>query len=75
MNAIVRHEMPCIQITSNDNSTGLLQNAWAGNYGEMGVPPTAWTGSTSILEQYWRTRNPVKYGHCYVFAGVATTSK
>ena len=48
-----------------------------GNWGRDfagGVEPWSWTGSTEILEQYMRTKTPVKYGQCWVFCGVTTTS-
>ncbi|WAR12580.1 TGMH-like protein [Mya arenaria] len=32
-----------------------------------------WTGSCAILEQYFRTKEPVRYGQCWVFSGVLTS--
>ncbi|WAR12501.1 TGMH-like protein, partial [Mya arenaria] len=32
-----------------------------------------WTGSTAILEQYYRNKKPVRYGQCWVFSGVLTS--
>lgn len=46
---------------------------WSGSY-ESGTPPWQWTGSAAILEQYLRTNGePVKFGQCWVFAGLTTT--
>lgn len=49
-----------------------------GNWGEDfrgGTPPTKWIGSMEILQQYYKKKKPVKYGQCWVFSGVLTTSK
>ncbi|CAG5134110.1 unnamed protein product, partial [Candidula unifasciata] len=51
---------------------GVLEGRWDGEYGD-GTSPMAWTGSVAILEEYWKTKRPVMYGQCWVFAGVATT--
>ena len=39
-----------------------------------GTKPFEWTGSAPILEEYAETMRPVKYGQCWVFAGVVATS-
>ncbi|XP_035914712.1 annulin-like [Anopheles stephensi] len=51
---------------------GLLRGNWSGNY-EDGTPPTAWTGSAKILQQFYDTGKTVNYGQCWVFGGVLTT--
>eukprot|EP00094_Tigriopus_californicus_P012932 TCALIF_12504-PA protein Name:"Similar to Hemocyte protein-glutamine gamma-glutamyltransferase (Tachypleus tridentatus)" AED:0.06 eAED:0.06 QI:229/0.77/0.6/1/0.55/0.5/10/109/752 len=51
---------------------GLLMGRWDGNYGD-GTKPFEWTGSVAILEEFMRTQASVKYGQCWVFAGVVTT--
>jgi integrin beta 1 len=43
--------------------------SWSGDY-SYGVAPTSWTGSTDILLSYYRTRKPVGYAQCWVYAAV-----
>jgi transglutaminase 1 len=51
---------------------------WSGKY-EDGTAPAAWTGSLAIVEEYFEKLSltgrlqPVKYGQCWVFAGVLAT--
>ena len=54
----------------------MLQGRWDGHYKD-GTKPTAWTGSVAILEEYMSKggSTPVKYGQCWVFAGLLTTGK
>ena len=48
---------------------------WDGEYGD-GVAPYKWTGSVRILEEYIKNGyKPVKYGQCWVFSAVVTTSR
>ncbi|NXV50678.1 TGM4 glutamyltransferase, partial [Uria aalge] len=58
-------------VNANDDSGVLLGN-WSGNY-DKGTSPLDWMGSVSILQQYYKTKKPVSYGQCWVFAGVLTT--
>ncbi|XP_072539448.1 transglutaminase 5, like [Salminus brasiliensis] len=59
-------------INSNDDCGVLLGN-WSEDY-SGGVHPSEWTGSREILKQWAQTRfSPVKYGQCWVFAGVMCT--
>jgi len=59
-------------VNSHDDN-GVLVGNWSGSY-ESGTPPWQWTSSAPILEQYLRTSGePVKFGQCWVFAGVTTT--
>ncbi|KAF0303147.1 Annulin [Amphibalanus amphitrite] len=51
---------------------GVLVGNWSGEYAG-GTAPTRWQGSVQILQQYHRTGRPVKFGQCWVFAGVSTT--
>ncbi|NXS92834.1 TGM4 glutamyltransferase, partial [Jacana jacana] len=58
-------------VNANDDEGVLLGN-WSGNY-DKGTSPLDWMGSVSILQQYYKTKKPVHYGQCWVFAGVLTT--
>lgn len=58
-------------INSNDDK-GVIEGRWDGEY-EDGTAPSAWTGSVPILEEFLSTEKEVKYGQCWVFAGVVTT--
>ncbi|XP_061432057.1 LOW QUALITY PROTEIN: protein-glutamine gamma-glutamyltransferase 2-like [Lethenteron reissneri] len=59
-------------INSNDDK-GVLQGNWSGKYPD-GTWPTSWTGSADILRCWYKTQcQAVKYGQCWVFAGVACT--
>ncbi|XP_066520134.1 transglutaminase 5, like [Hoplias malabaricus] len=59
-------------INSNDDCGVLLGN-WSENY-TGGVKPFDWTGSGDILKLWALSRfSPVKYGQCWVFAGVMCT--
>uniref|UniRef100_A0A3Q3GTS1 Protein-glutamine gamma-glutamyltransferase 2 n=1 Tax=Labrus bergylta TaxID=56723 RepID=A0A3Q3GTS1_9LABR len=52
---------------------GVLLGRWHGDYVD-GVHPTHWTGSVSILQRWYQNNcHPVKYGQCWVFAGVMCT--
>lgn len=61
------------QVNANDDRGVLLGN-WSGNYSN-GTSPTDWIGSVSILQKYYKTKQPVCYGQCWVFSGVLTTGK
>ncbi|XP_070577279.1 hemocyte protein-glutamine gamma-glutamyltransferase-like [Ptychodera flava] len=58
-------------MNSKDND-GVLVGNWTGEY-EDGTSPTEWSGSEAIFEQYMATKKPVKYGQCWVFAGLGTS--
>ncbi|XP_051804447.1 protein-glutamine gamma-glutamyltransferase 6-like [Acanthochromis polyacanthus] len=56
-------------INSNDDS-GVLEGRWEFPY-IGGKRPTHWTGSYAILNKWLQSGcRPVKYGQCWVFAGV-----
>ncbi|CAG5125633.1 unnamed protein product, partial [Candidula unifasciata] len=59
-------------VVNYQDDRGVLHGKWKGSF-SGGVPPTTWTGSPAILEQYCRTKSTVKYGQCWVFAGVTLT--
>ncbi|NXU54874.1 TGM4 glutamyltransferase, partial [Turnix velox] len=58
-------------VNANDDN-GVVMGNWSGNY-DKGTSPLDWMGSVSILQQYFKTKKPVPYGQCWVFAGVLTT--
>ncbi|KAJ8011743.1 hypothetical protein DPEC_G00061430 [Dallia pectoralis] len=58
-------------INSQDDN-GVLVGNWTGEYAG-GVSPTTWSGRVDILKEYHKKGMPVKYGQCWVFAGVTTT--
>ncbi|KFQ19178.1 Coagulation factor XIII A chain, partial [Merops nubicus] len=58
-------------INSRDDD-GVVAGSWDNTY-TYGVAPSAWTGSVDILLEYYSSRQPVRYGQCWVFAGVFNT--
>lgn len=60
-------------VNSNDDN-GALLGRWGKEF-PNGTPPTSWVGSVDILQQYFKSETSVRYGQCWVFAGVLTTSK
>ena len=62
-----------IQVNSNDDD-GFLVGSWSGNY-EDGTAPSHWNSSPAIFRKYFKKSQPVKYGQCWVFSGLVTTSK
>uniref|UniRef100_A0A2C9LAG3 Transglutaminase-like domain-containing protein n=1 Tax=Biomphalaria glabrata TaxID=6526 RepID=A0A2C9LAG3_BIOGL len=60
-----------VQVNSNDDD-GVVVGRWSGNYAD-GHSPASWTGTPAILEEYWKTKEPVKYGQCWVFSAVTTS--
>lgn len=61
-----------LQVNSPDDN-GCLKGNWSTEF-DGGTPPTKWVGSMKILQKYYTNKKPVKYGQCWVFAGVLTTS-
>ncbi|KAG7495423.1 protein-glutamine gamma-glutamyltransferase E-like [Solea senegalensis] len=56
-------------INSTDDS-GVLEGSWGSSF-EGGFSPSHWNGSHAILKGWFnRDCHPVKYGQCWVFAGV-----
>ena len=62
-------------MNKNDGDGGILFGNWSSNDEDYkdGTDPTAWSGSSAILEEYMRTKMPVKYAQCWVFGGTLTT--
>lgn len=60
------------RIVNSNDDRGVVTGRWDGDYAD-GTAPAAWTGSVPILEEFLETGESVKYGQCWVFAGVVTT--
>nr|XP_033819130.1 protein-glutamine gamma-glutamyltransferase 6-like isoform X2 [Geotrypetes seraphini] len=59
-------------INSNDDK-GVLVGNWSGKY-LGGISPLRWYGSTDILLKWYKRKfTSVKFGQCWVFAGVGCT--
>ncbi|XP_061680495.1 protein-glutamine gamma-glutamyltransferase K-like [Syngnathoides biaculeatus] len=59
-------------INSRDDQ-GVVEGNWSGDYSQ-GTSPTVWSGSMEILTEYHKSNGtPVKYGQCWIFAGIVTT--
>uniref|UniRef100_A0A0K8TAB6 protein-glutamine gamma-glutamyltransferase n=1 Tax=Lygus hesperus TaxID=30085 RepID=A0A0K8TAB6_LYGHE len=58
-------------INSPDDN-GVVAGNWSEDFGG-GADPWSWVGSKAILQKYFAKKKPVKYGQCWVFAGVLTT--
>ena len=50
----------------------VLYGRWDGSYSD-GVEPTQWVGSEDILKRWLRSKRPVRYAQCWVFAAILTT--
>ncbi|XP_037374716.1 coagulation factor XIII A chain [Talpa occidentalis] len=70
-NAVKVSRVGSAMINAKDDE-GVLVGSWDNVYA-YGVPPSAWTGSTDILLEYRSSERPVRYGQCWVFAGVFNT--
>ena len=53
-------------------SSNVLLGRWDGRYGD-GVHPSRWVGSERIFQQWLNSGSKVRYGQCWVFAGLLTT--
>jgi len=69
---VCRHLIDRAAAKETDGSGGILIGRWAFNY-PGGQRPTAWTRSKEIFAEFDTTGNAVKYGQCWVFAGVLTS--
>ncbi|KAM4583270.1 protein-glutamine gamma-glutamyltransferase E-like [Fundulus diaphanus] len=58
------------RVISNMINNGILEGNWSNDF-RYGKPPTHWSGSYAILKQWYASLcSTVKYGQCWVFAGV-----
>ncbi|XP_077315316.1 protein-glutamine gamma-glutamyltransferase E-like [Lithobates pipiens] len=58
-------------MVNSNNDNGIVLGNWSGKY-TGGVSPTTWNGSAAILRQ-WMQSGPVRFGQCWVYAGVLCT--
>ena len=66
---VSQHLSAMVNIQDNN---GILEGNWSDNY-SGGASPLSWTGSAEILNQFMKTRKPVKFAQCWVFSGVLTS--
>ncbi|KAJ6655544.1 hypothetical protein lerEdw1_005015 [Lerista edwardsae] len=60
-------------VNSNDNDNGVLEGKWNVEFANH-ENPSRWDGSVAILRKWVQNNySSVKYGQCWVFAGVAGT--
>lgn len=59
-------------IVNSPDEGGVVEGKWMGSF-SGGQHPTSWTGSKAILQKFYKSKRPVKYGQCWVFAGICTT--
>ena len=61
----------------DDGDGGILCGLWSSEEDDYadGTDPTAWSGSSAILEEFWHSKTCVKYGQCWVFGGLLTTGQ
>jgi len=59
-------------LVNSPDDNGVLEGRWNGDYRD-GIAPLHWSGSVRILQLYWQSKHPVKYGQCWVFSGVLVT--
>lgn len=57
---------------NSPDDDGVVLGNWEEDF-TGGTAPAKWVGSTEILQQFYKSWKPVKYGQCWVFAGVLTT--
>ena len=60
-------------MVNSKNDIGIVEGNWTGSF-EGGTSPLSWTGSGAILEEFNKTKVPVFYGQCFIYAGILTTS-
>jgi hypothetical protein len=71
-NAVIRF-FTAAMTPQPSNPDGILVGRWDRTY-PGGMNPSAWQGSDQVLRHYVATGfNSVKYGQCWVFAGVLNT--
>jgi hypothetical protein len=61
-------------IVNSVDDNGIMVGNWKDDF-RGGTAPTDWHGSLAILQQFYKTKKPVKFGQCWVFSGLTTTRK
>ncbi|XP_076111909.1 hemocyte protein-glutamine gamma-glutamyltransferase-like [Mytilus galloprovincialis] len=59
-------------LANGSDEYGVLEGNWSGDY-DGGKSPLHWVGSIAILQEYYKTKETVCYGQCWVFSGITTT--
>lgn len=59
-------------VVNSKDDRGIVVGNWGEDF-SGGTEPTAWHGSAAILQQFYRTKRPVKFGQCWCFSGVTCT--
>ncbi|CAI9716228.1 hemocyte protein-glutamine gamma-glutamyltransferase-like isoform X1 [Octopus vulgaris] len=72
MSSPVRVARVLVHVINSPENTGVMMRFDSDNC-QNGKKPTAWGGSRRILQQFIDTKEPVKYGQCWVFSGLLTT--
>lgn len=66
-----------LQVNRDNDDGGILSGLWSANDEDYadGTDPTAWSGSSAIIEEYVASKMPIKYAQCWVFGGTLTTGE
>nr|XP_033770319.1 protein-glutamine gamma-glutamyltransferase E-like isoform X2 [Geotrypetes seraphini] len=71
-NPVYVSRVVCAMVNSRDDK-GVLVDNWNGDYTD-GIDPKEWSGSADILQKWYNEGFvPVKYGQCWIFAGLVCT--
>lgn len=57
---------------NSHDDAGVVAGNWSGDF-TGGTAPVTWNGSVKIIQQFADTKQPVKFGQCWVYSGVTTT--
>ncbi|GAB0089081.1 annulin [Sergentomyia squamirostris] len=57
---------------NSPDDDGVVLGNWSEDF-SGGTPPTKWVGSVEILQKFYQKKKPVKFGQCWIFAGVLTS--
>lgn len=60
-------------MANSSDDDGVLSGRWSKEWPENCTKPWEWVGSVKIMEEYMRSKRPVRYGQCWVFSGLLTT--